>query len=126
MKTRFALALVAGLVLAQAGTALARPPRYYNPPRYGDGFFDGISAAFATIYSTLTSDEAARYNDDTLVQSAALFQDTGESTPLFQAFVATMSEKLVAQNGAQALDGLSAEEVNGLVARTILVKAAQR
>lgn len=126
MKTpRFAVLTIAALALVQVTAALANPPRYRGGrPDYGDGFFAGISAAFASFYSTLTTSEA-RYNDDTIVQAAALYQDTRDMTPVWNSVSATLQEQFLAANPG-AFDGMSAEEINGLIANTILAQAAQR
>ena len=126
MKTaRFALPMLAALILAQAGSAFAYYPRPYPRPGYGDGVSDGITAGIASVYSTLTTGENARYNDDSLVQAAALRQE-GEASPLFNAFAATMKEQYVATYGDSAIAGLSAEAFDSIIVQTILTQAAQK
>jgi hypothetical protein len=90
---------------------------------YGDGYGDGFASALLSSYSLLTSADDNPYEADTLLQSAAIYEADGTSTPVFESFVGAMSEQMTAQLGADKMSQLDSDTLHYMVAEQILKDA---
>lgn len=108
---------------ADRGHGYGHGSEYHPGNGYDHGFFDGILAAFASSYSTLTTGDTSRYEADTLIQSAAIYEADGMTTPVFESFVGAMSMQMAAQVGADQMSKVDSDTLHHMVAERILKDA---